>query len=386
MRIGIDANWAIYEQAGIGKYSENLIKGLLAQDKRNTYVLFFNFFKRPRERMKMIRQIVTQSKAKVELEISAFPAIFKEWLTQTALPPKYFFKKPVDIFHSPFFAGIPRVGLPKMIVTIHDLSFLKFPEHRGLKTSRYFLRRTRLATKNSKKIIVPSKATKKDLETFLKINPRKIQVIYEGVDREFRFIRDRKTIRKKLSKYLPPAQEFILSVCTLEPRKNLARLVKAFSLLPLEMQRKYRLVLIGAKGWNNPELFQVINNLNLKGKVILPGYVAQKDLPYFYNTATLFAYPSLYEGFGLPVLEAMACGAPVITSNVSSLPEVTGKAAILVNPLKEEEIAGSIRKLILSLRLQKLLRKKSLLQAKKFTWEKTASQTIKTYEQVFQTR
>ncbi len=382
MKIGIDANWAIYEQAGIGKYTYNLIKALLEEDKQNEYVLFFNFFRKPRKRMREITELVKDSKARVEVEVSAFPAKLREWLTQTPLTLKYVFKKDVDVLHIPHFSGVPKVGFSKMVVTIYDLAFTKFPDHRGVKISNYYLKRTKQAVENCQKVIAISKTTKKDLEKLLGVSSSKIDVTSLGVGSEFKPIKDSQLINRTIKKYLPIKENFILSVCTLEPRKNLPRLIKAYSMLSFDLQRKYKLVLIGGKGWNNREVFQTINDLNLKEKVYLPGYVLQEDLPYIYNAATVFAYPSLYEGFGLPVLEAMSVGLPVITSNISSLPEIAGKAAEFVNPQKEEEIASALKKILLSENYQKILKKKGLKQAEKFSWQKTARETIKIYEKL----
>jgi len=381
MKIGIDGNLAIYEKAGIGKYTTSLIKALLEYDRKNEYVLFFNFFRRPRERMRFIESMVKNSKSPYKIVISRLPAAWKERLTQASYPLKNILKVDVDLYHATYFSGIPKVGYPKMTVTIHDLAFMKYPEHRGKKLSNYYYKRTKQAITKTKKIIVPSLSTKKDLIEYFKISPSKAVVIPEGVDKIFRPIRNKDEVKQHLRKYnIKP--DFILSVCTLEPRKNLPRLVQAYALLPHQLQQKYQLVLVGGKGWNNQELVKIIHDLNLKEKVALPGYVAEEDLPYFYNQAKVFVYPSLYEGFGLPVLEALSCGAPVITSNVSSMPEVAGKAAILINPYKEEEIASALRKVLTSEKLRETLSHKGIVQAKKFSWRRTAEATLKVFQKV----
>jgi len=155
-------------------------------------------------------------------------------------------------------------------------------------------------------------------------------------------------------------------------------------MLPHQILRKYKLVLVGAKGWNESELQKTINNLNLKDRVLLPGFVKDEDLPYIYNGASIFAYPSLYEGFGLPPLEALACGIPVVASNLSSLPEVMGRAALLVDPTKEEEIVKALKQLIFEPKLAKKLASRGPEQAKKFSWIKTAKETLKLFEEVYQ--
>jgi len=380
MRIGIDANWAIYENAGIGKYTQNLIRSLLETDTKNQYVLYFNFFRHFKERKSQVYDLIANSKTLVEIEISKMPAAWKEWLTQTNFPITKLLKKEVDVYHTPFFAGVAKNGFPKTVVTLHDLVFEYFPEHRGDKLSQYYLNRTKLAIEKSKKIIAVSESTKNDLIKNLNVNPDKIGVIYEGVNKNFHPIEDKTLLDKKISKYLA-TRKYILSVGTLEPRKNLVKLVKAYALLPNPIKRKYKLVLTGKQGWNNSELEKTISNLNLKDKILKTGYIPDEDLPYLYAGASVFVYPSLYEGFGLPPLEAMACGVPVVTSNISSLPEVVGEAGLKVNPYKEEEIALAIKKILVWEKLATSLRQKSLERAKVFSWEKTARETVKIYKE-----
>lgn len=381
MRVGIDANWAIYEKAGIGRYTYNLIKSLLQTDKKNEYVLFFNFFKSPRERMMEIRDLVENAHAEVSLEVSVIPAPLKDWLTLTRLPINKIFKKDIDVFHAPCFVGVPRVGYPKTVTTIHDLAFLNFPEHRGQKVADYYLKRTKLAIEKSDKLIAVSHATKNDLIEKLSVPPQKIQVIHEASSAEFQAEKTENQIKQVQKKYHLP-DNYILSVCTLEPRKNLARLVQAYSQLPHQILRHHKLVLVGASGWNNAGLLASIADLNLTDRVILTGFVDAEDLPAVYAGAKLFVYPSLYEGFGLPILEAMSCGVPVVTSDVSSLPEIAGKAAILVDPYRVEQIAYSMKKVLTKESLRKSLKVKGLTRAKQFNWEKVARETIKVYQKL----
>src|SRR3972149_4047180 len=324
MNIGIDANCLLFEKAGIGQYTRHLLTNLLRIDRKNDYFLYFSFLHQRSQREKIIRDFLEKSAgSKVKIRILPLPAQWYEWLLATPLPITKLITDPLDVFFSPFAAGIPRNGFAKMVVTIHDLVFIRFPEHRGRKLSNYYLKRHKIALKNSKKVIVPSQATKKDLQDFLKVSPAKIKVIYEAADSRFRVIKKNSSpFKEALGRYFDPEIKYILSVGTLEPRKNLSKLVEAYSLLPLEFKQVYKLVLVGGKGWNNSRLLKTINNLNLRDKVILTGFVSDDDLPYIYNQASVFVSPSLYEGFGLPPLEAMACGTPVIASDDSSLPEV----------------------------------------------------------------
>lgn len=382
MKIGIDANCLIFEKAGIGKYTENLLLNLLRLDRRNDYILYFTFLRRRREREEIIKNFLKESAGpKVSYRILPIPAQWYEFLISTHLPITTLIKDPLDVFFSPYAAGIPNKGFAKMFVTIHDLVFLRFPEHRGRRLSRYYLKRHRMAVRNVRKIIVPSRATKRDLEFFLKVPASKIKVIPEAPAERFKVVKVSESRKNKIiSRYFDPKTQYILSVGTLEPRKNLSKLVEAYSLLPHFLQKEYQLVLAGGRGWNNSRLVKTINNLNLKDKVILPGFVKDNDLPYIYNKASVFVFPSLYEGFGLPPLEAMACGVPVIASNCSAMPEVLGGGAVLVNPESEDEIARAIKRIILRPKYREGLKAKGIRQAKKFSWGETARETLKILE------
>lgn len=377
MNIGIDANCLLFERAGVGKYSQNLIQNLLKIDQKNHYFLYFAFLRHRAEREKIIRNILPPRAKNVTFKIIPLPARWYEFLTATDFPITNFIKEKIDVFFAPYAAGIPKNGFPRTVVTIHDLVFLRFPEHRGRKLSRYYLKRHQIASKNSKKIIVPSRATKKDLQTFLKVNSNKIQIIPEATDERFKKLKNHYHLDRAIGRYFDPKRKYILSVGTLEPRKNLNRLVMAYSLLPYALKKEYKLVLVGAKGWHNAELYETIKNLNLLDNVILPGFVPDEDLPYIYNKASVFVYPSLYEGFGLPPLEAMACGVPVVTANNSSLPEVVERSAILVKADNEEEIAKAIKTIILKPPIAQKLSQRGIVQARKFSWKKAAQQTLK---------
>ncbi len=382
MNIGIAANCIVFEKAGIGKYAQNLLKHLFEIDRKNHYFLYFTFIRHRQEREKRIRQILGDHQ-NVTIKIYSLPAAWLDYLTTTLLPLNGLINDSLDLFFAPYVSGIPKVfgkTPPKMVFTCHDLVFLRYPEHRGPKLSKYYLKRHQIAISRSQKIIVPSEATKKDLKRFLDVRSKKIVRIPEAADKRFRPIKDKKQIKPIIGRYFDPKIKYILSVGTLEPRKNLAKLVEAYSLLPHHLLRDYHLVLVGGQGWNNNQLEKTIANLNLKNRVILPGFVKDEDLPYIYNGASIFVYPALYEGFGLPPLEAMACGLPVIVSNNSSLPEVVNNAGTLINPQNEEQIAAAIKKIILRPKLAKKLAQRGEARAKKYSWQKTAKATLKVFE------
>lgn len=383
MTIGIFANTLLFEKAGIGQYGRSLVKNLAKIDKKNKYILYFSFIRKKKRRQEQIKEIFGKSIPKnFRIKIFPYPAAWIDYFFTTRISVQKLIKDELDVYFSPYVNGIPKNGFRKMIFMCHDLVFVRFPEHRGRKLSNYYLKRHINAAKVCKKIIVPSFATRKDLKQFLSVPLKKIRVIYEAADIRFRKISDQKKIDLIVSKYFNPGQKFILSVATLEPRKNLIKIIEAYCLLPHALKRQYKLVLVGAKGWNNEKLLKSIRDLNLQDKVVLPGFVLDEDLAYIYNKASLFVYPSLYEGFGLPPLEALSCGTPVISSNNSSLPEVIGSAGVLINPVDEKELARTIEKVLTKETLQGKLKFKGLEQARKFSWQKSAEETLKLFWEV----
>jgi len=373
MTIGIDANWAIYENAGIGKYSYFLIKELLTQDRENNFVLFANFFRNYEQRKAFLEQIVKESgNKKTKIYISKIPSQWRDWITQTSIPLRLIFNCHIDVYYSPYFGGIAVNGFKKQAVTIHDIAFIKYPEHINGGLRDYYLKRTKIATDKSDLIIAVSESTKKDLVDSLSIPSNKIQVVYEGVDKKIFYPREKLVSQTRLKKY-GINKPYILSVCTLEPRKNLEKLIDAFGLLDKKLLDQYQLVLVGKNGWNNDLLMSKINKLKKSKRAITTGYVPDEDLPYFYSGAELFVYPSLYEGFGLPPLEAMASGCPVITSNISSLPEVVGSSEILVDSDSVKEIQQAIVK---KLNEKKADNQESARQASNFSWESSAKKML----------
>ena len=224
------------------------------------------------------------------------------------------------------------------------------------------------------KIIVNSETTKKDLIMHLGVPEERISVTLLGRDERFVPIDDTSRNQIVREKYCLP-ESYLLFAGTLEPRKNISRLLEAFA--QGRAREVLKLVITGKKGWLYEEIFETVKRLNLEERVMFTGFVDDDDLPCVYSMARVFVYPSLYEGFGLPVLEAMACGAPVITSNVSSMREVAGEAAVLVDPVKVEALARSIDEIALSDSTHERLCQASLVRAKEFTWERTARETLK---------
>jgi glycosyltransferase involved in cell wall biosynthesis len=261
------------------------------------------------------------------------------------------------------------------VVTVHDLSFLHYPENfQALKRSylQYF---TKMSVQRARRVIAISENTKRDLVHHYGISPTKVDMIHYGLDPIFRPLPAAQVAEFRAKKGLP--EHFILFVGTLEPRKNIVRLIDAYASLAHD---RPPLMLIGGKGWFYEEIFARVEALGLGSSVHFAGYVPAKELPLWYNAADLFVYPSLYEGFGLPPLEAMACGTPVVTSTVSSLPEVVGQAGLLVEPDDVEALTAAMAQALTDRAMQEDMRAAGLIQARTFSWEKAARLTVACYK------
>lgn len=237
--------------------------------------------------------------------------------------------------------------------------------------------------KTADRIIAVSNSTKRDLINYFNIPEEKIKVILEAADEKFKLLNKEEIneVKQKYNLNFP----FILYVGTLEARKNIPTLIKAFYKIK-KKNIEHKLVIAGKKGWKYKEIFETIDKLDLQNDVVFTGYVSDEDLPALYNAADLFVYPSIYEGFGLPPLEAMACGTPVITSNTSSLPEVVGDAGIMVDPCDVDGLTQTMCDVLTNDGLREDMIKKGLERAKMFTWEKCARETLKVYEEVYNER
>lgn len=288
-----------------------------------------------------------------------------------------------DLVHGPAFVG-PVLAPCPAVVTIHDLSFLRFPALFRPANRLYLAVLTRLSARRARRLIAVSAETAGETTRLLGVPPERIDVVYHGVDPMFHPLPAGEVASFRQRRGLP--ERFVLFVGTLEPRKNLVRLVEAFARIGGgggavgdRPQLRARLVLAGGKGWLYDELFARVEALGLGEQVTFPGYVASDELPLWYNAATALAYPSIYEGFGLPVLEAQACGTPVLTSNVSSLPEAAGEAALMVDPYDVEALAAGLHRLLVDEPLRHELRERGLVHAGQFSWPRAAQETVRVY-------
>jgi glycosyltransferase involved in cell wall biosynthesis len=278
----------------------------------------------------------------------------------------------MDLLHSTAFVT-PLAARWPTVVTVYDLSFLRYP-HSLARGRRAYLRLfSHLSCRRAKRIIAISESTRRDLVKQWGIPADRIDIAYPGVGEQFRPLPDDEVQAFRVRHNLPRC--FILHLGTLEPRKNLVRLIQAFARLKTDA----KLVLAGGRGWLYKDIAAEIERLRLQNEVLLPGYVADEALVYWYNAASVLAYPSLYEGFGLPVVEAMACGTPVVTSTVSSMPEAAGPAGLLVDPDDTEALTEALNRTLTDEALQEEMRVQGLTQAARFTWQATATATVATF-------
>ncbi len=362
MIIGFDASRAqLPERAGPENYTYNLLRELLKIDRWNRYRLYCNNL--------LDFELPT---ANYELRIISWPRLW----TQGGLALECL-KNPPDILFVPAHT-IPIIRRPdlKTVVTIHDVGFQKY-----LKTYQrwwgrlYEGRVSNYAARAATHVIAVSESTKKDLIEKLGVKPDKITVIYEGVDHRKFKVQSAKFKIDHVKRGYDIGGEYLLFVGTIQPRKNLVRLIEAFK---KTRSPQISLIVVGKKGWLSDEIYNAPKKFGMEDRVKFLGYVPTDDIVSLMNGALAFVFPSLYEGFGLPVLEAMACGCPVVTSSISSLPEVVGDAGILVDPYDVEDIARGISVILeLDEAQRRNLVDAGLERARKFTWEETAKQTIK---------
>ncbi|MBW9221791.1 glycosyltransferase family 4 protein [Methanothermococcus sp. SCGC AD-155-C09] len=372
MKIGIISEPLNQPLTGVGNYLYNLIKELLNKNLCNNIVLI-NY--------KNCNIFPTVNKTLINNPLKKISKTYLWYAYIFALNSIRGYFNGLDIIHNPYQAPtFFDLKGQKYIITVHDLIQILFPKE--VKPLVHLVQKTMLprTIRTADKIISVSHNTKKDVIKYFKIPEDKIEVIYNGVNEEYKPLPDNEIekIRQKYNLEYP----FILYVGGLAPNKNIPTLIKAF--YKLKKQRLlHKLVIIGAKRLKYNSIFETIDKLNLQKDVIFTGYVPEEDLPALYNAADLFVYPSIYEGFGLPPLEAMACGIPVITSNSSSLPEVVGNAGIMVDPYDVDGLSRAMYEVLTNDGLREELRKRGLERAKLFTWKKCAEEHLKVYEEVY---
>ena len=352
-----------YRSAGINWYIQNLLSHLPEVDPHFDYTVFLGERRYP-------------GGAGLHLRFSRLPTqrpqarIFWE----QAIQPWSVRRAGLDLIHGTAFVG-PQLSTCPSVITVHDLSFLSYPQSFPALNRAYLRTFTRLSVRRAQRIIAVSESTKRDLMRYYDISGRKVDVVHNVVDSVFRPLPAADVLEFRRQRDLP--DRFILFVGTLEPRKNVTCLIEAYARLS---RSRPPLMLLGGKGWLYDEIFALVERLNLQDEVNFVGYVPAEELPLWYNTASLFVYPSLYEGFGLPPLEAMACGTPVVVSDASSLPEVVGQAGLLAEPTSSEALAEAMAQVLEEPDLQEEMGAAGLARAKGFSWRRTAAGTVASYQ------
>ena len=375
MHIAIDVRTVETQHSGVGYYVTHLLEALHRLDRRNRYTYVCT--RKQIEEGVMGRNAVPLLPTRFSHESHPLGDLWEHFFLPSQLR-----RSGVDLFHGPAFV-IPfwKRGY-RTVATIHDLVVFRHPETVPRRYSYYMQSVIRMAVRYADALITVSQCTARDLYEFLNVPRRKVHVIYSAASPRFRPVGEER-IRQVRQRY-GLDRPFILHVGNLEPKKNLPRLLEGFVGVRRRFGDRYQLVVAGKRGWLEGPIFHAVHRLGLESAVRFLGYVPAEDLPALYSAAALFVFPSLYEGFGLPVLEAMGCGTPTVTSWAASLPEVAGDAAVLVDPHDAEDIGRAMVRVLESPALQEELREKGLQRQARFSWEETARKTLEVYHRVCQ--
>ena len=379
MRIAIDYTAATRQAAGIGNYVRSLVDAMLAQDDTNQYTLLTSG-RPPRE-----RPFPTAENVRGRSLIIPDRYLNVLWYRWRLPISATFFTGQVDIYHGPDFVLPPLNGKLRKVVTVHDLAFLEHPEYAVPELAAYLKKVVPEAVEAADVVASVSQTTRQTLIEHFQTPLEKITLVPNGIRAYFRRITDPVLLEATRHKF-GLKSPLVLGVGTQEPRKNHLGLIKAFHKAVSTGNKSTRpamLALAGGSGWLYEETEQIVAELKLEKKVRFLGRVSDLELMMLYSLADVFVFPSFYEGFGVPPLEAMACGTPVITSNTSSLPEVVGDAAIMVNPHKINEIASAINRVLENKQLQEDLRQKGYTRAAHFTWFRSAQKMLSIYQQLY---
>jgi len=374
MRIGIDATALPPQPVGAGNYIIQLIRALAAQKSNHDFIVFAQ----PSGQ----NMIALPEGSSIEWVIVEERSPGSRLIWEQVQFPKLINTSGVELLHSTHYTRPTRLPC-KSVVTFHDMTFFLYPELHTWAKRIYFPQMMRLSASRADELITVSDSTRDDLIRVLGIDPKKVTTTHLGVNPGYKPIDDQKEKSRVAEKYALP-EKYVLYVGLVEPRKNLPVLINAFRRV-IDEEFNYKLILVGRYGWMYEQVLDQVKELDLENVVQFLGYVPQEDLPLVYNLASLFVYPTIYEGFGLPVLEAMACGVPVVTSDVSSLPEIVNEAGILTPVNDGDALFEAIVQGLEDHDLRQDLIRKGPERAATFSWTKTAQLTLQVYQQAMQT-
>jgi glycosyltransferase involved in cell wall biosynthesis len=371
MNIGIDAHMLGHNETGNETYILELARALAKRDSGDTFILYLE------SPDALPPEIATASQVRVVRYIARSGVRRLLWeLPQRAAQDR------LDVLHLSYNAPPRMPASCALVVTIHDISFEHFPEFFSPQLRAFLKFSVPRSAHAAHQVITDTEDAKNHLMQTYGLAGEKITVTHYAAGAQFRRIEDPALLEGVRAKY-NTGEPFILAVGNLQPRKNWTRLIRSFLQAKRAARLPHKLVIVGQRLWRDAAILEAAHDD--PDAVILTGYVPAEDLPLLYNAAQMFAYPSLYEGFGLPVVEAMACGTPVITSNVSCMPEIAGDAALLVNPYHEAEIAAALVRLASDAEYRAELGALGLARARAFAWERTAQQTLEVYHRAIQT-
>ncbi len=367
MIVGIDASRAISDMpTGTEVYSRELIRALLALDQKNFYRLY--------TRQAIERECISASR-NFETRAIPFPRLWTHGRLSLEM-----LMHPPDVLFVPAHV-LPLIHPRRSVVTIHDLGDVYFPKAYPIFRRIYHHWSRRWSTRKAARLFADSQATKDDLVKLYRVDPQKISVVYPAYDaRLFKPVRDVRLIEETQSRFHIDG-DYILTIGTIHPRKNYVRLVEAFARLKRETWN-LKLSIVGKRGWLYDAIFSRVRELNLESQIIFLDYVPASDLPALISGARLFVFPSLHEGFGLPILEAQACGTPVVCSNTSSLPEAAGDGALFFDPRDVNAIADAMQRALGDAARRETLIARGFENVKRFSWEKSAQEALEVLNSV----
>ena len=374
MKIAIDVRTVLPNRSGVGNYVLNLVQNLRQVDPAPIY-----YFLAQKKNLSLLGNLAREQNPLLTIFSHENHPLSDFW--EHFILPVRLKKMGINVFHGPASLIPFRKNHCGLIVTIHDLVAFLFPETIPLKYGAYMRYLLRQAVKRADKIIAVSYHTQKDLIQILKVPSEKIVVIHEAPSPIFSPY-DKKEAQARLKQRYGIAKKYIYHLGNIEPRKNLIDLLEAFTLVSQDLGNEYQLVVSGQKGWLTRSLSHFLKNYPAQDQVLFTGYVPMEHIPLFMNGAELFIFPSLYEGFGLPVLEAMSCGTPIISSNRSSIPEIVGSAGILVDPTDIQELADRIIGLLRNPEEKRRLSQLGKEQSALFSWHEAARKTLDVYRSV----
>lgn len=377
LRIAIDYTSAINQNAGIGRFVRNLVGAVVANDTTDSFLLL-HAAPNPG------RVVTYPSGSNVSHRVLR---VSERWSNiiwhrlQVPLPADWL-TGPIDLFHSPDFV-LPPVGAARSILTVHDLAFLLYPECADARLRAYLEKTVPRSVQRADYVVADSENTRNDVICLLGVPPERVTVVPGGVDPAFKPVTDPARLAAfRQSIGLDDDTPYILFIGVIEPRKNLMGLIEAFDILKSRRPLPHKLVVAGRRGWLSDATMERAERSLYRNEIIFPGFIPEGEIATLYSAAESFAFPSHYEGFGLPVLEAMACGTPVVASRASSLPEIVGDAGMQVDPDDAERLASALELLALNPEMRADFRERGLARAAQFTWDAAANVMLEVYRKV----